>query len=177
MAESSGDDVYAVKLSGKGIAVDMEIDRTLARRILNLILSGPEEEAEEIATASPGPSASPKTTDRVLSLREYLDQREAGSKPEQILAIANYMLETENFEDVGRDEVKARFSTAREPLPANFPRDLSTTLRNGWLAEVHGKPERYYVTQSGAQALSSNFKVAPRRSTSAKRRPSSKDEN
>jgi len=170
MTDKLSEQTYTLKLNGHGIAVDTAIDSLKARHILNLILS----DTGDLQAPSRTPTAS-KGSERALSLREYLDQREATSKPNQIVAIANYLVEVEKLDDVGRDEIKSRFATAREPLPANFPRDFTTTLRNGWLAEVHGKPDRYYVTQSGTQALASNFKTPPRRTTS-KRRTSAKDE-
>lgn len=160
-------DDYVLKLNGKGIAIDMSVDRSKARKILNIALSEVDDPLNDMVS---GRQVAPSTPERSLSLREYFDRKEAFKKPEQILAIASFMAETEGSEDVGRDEVKSRFALAREPLPANFPRDFMTTLRNGWLAPVHGKQDRFYVTQSGIQALDSNFKTPVRRATSSRKR-------
>jgi len=168
---SDAPDSYVLKLSGTGIAIDMPVDKTKARKILNIALSDSDEADGDDDTV-----ARPTSTKGVtLSLREHLDQRGASLKSEQIVAIASYMTEVEGFADVGRDEIKARFAVAREPLPANFPRDFSTAVRSGWLAPVHGNLERYYVTQSGVQALESNFKAPVRRPPSAKKRPAKGD--
>jgi hypothetical protein len=162
---SEGKVLYVLKLNGLGIAIDMQVDRIKARRILDIAMS----ESGDVHLDTGSPKARPDVG-AVLSLREHLDQREATKKPEQILAIASYMLEIEGVEDVGREEIKSRFSMAREPLPANFPRDFGVVTRNGWLAPVHGKPDRYYITQSGVQALEGKFSARVRRTASSRKR-------
>jgi hypothetical protein len=162
----TGDD-YVLKLDGNGISIDMSVDRTKARKILNIALSDAGEGPDDVPSVS---TTAPPRAGRSLSLREYFDRKEAFKKHEQILAIAGFMAETEGLEDVARDEIKSRFSLAREPLPANFPRDFATVLRNGWLAPAHGKQDRFYVTQSGIQALESNFKAPARRPAASRKR-------
>ena len=67
------------------------------------------------------------------------------------------MCEIEGQGDFSRDDIRSRFITAREPPPGNFGRDFAVAERNGWIAEVHGKKNRYYVTAKGAQAINNNF--------------------
>jgi hypothetical protein len=59
--------------------------------------------------------------------------------------------------DFSRDDIRSRFITAREPAPGNFGRDFGSALKNGWIAEVHGKKNRYYVTAKGAQTINNSF--------------------
>jgi len=92
-----------------------------------------------------------------LSLRECLDKIGASKKPELITTIAHFICHYERQDDFSRDDVRSRFLTAREPLPRNFGRDFAVALTRGWIAEVHGKKSRFYVTAKGAQAINDNF--------------------
>jgi hypothetical protein len=38
-----------------------------------------------------------------------------------------------------------------------FRNVFAKALRNGWIAEVHGKKNRFYVTAKGGQAIDSSF--------------------
>jgi hypothetical protein len=108
--------------------------------------------------SSVGSKGAPRSADGVsLSLREYLDKIGASKKPDQITTIAHYLCDYERQDDFSRDDIRSRFLTAREPLPANFGRDFAVALRNGWVAEVHGKKNRFYVTAKGTQAINNNF--------------------
>ena len=85
------------------------------------------------------------------SLRDFLDEVHAKRKPHQIVAIGYYITQFQGQEDFSRDEVKARFSVAREPMPANFPRDFALAEKSGMVAEVHGREGRYYITKDRAK--------------------------
>jgi len=108
--------------------------------------------------SSAGSKGDTRSADGVsLSLREYLDKIGASKKPDQITTIAHYICDYERQDDFSRDDIRSRFLTARESPPGNFGRDFAVALKNGWIAEVHGKRNRFYVTAKGAQAISNNF--------------------
>lgn len=93
-----------------------------------------------------------------VSLREYFDKVNARKKIEQILAIADWRTSFDGVENVSREDIRASFADAREPLPANFPRDFNDVLRKGWLASTHTDKSRFYVTATGNRALTEGFK-------------------
>ena len=144
---------FSLRLSGDGINIEQEIDQRTAAQIVQIAIGG------GAPTNYPGPSLeSARPVERAtLSLREYLDEVGAKKKPDQITTIAQYVCEFEGQSDFGRDDIRSRFIAAREPAPGNFPRDFAIAERSGWIAEVHGKKGRYYVTTKGAQAIGSNF--------------------
>lgn len=147
--------MFSLRLSGDGINIEQQIEQRMALQIVQVVMGG------GAAVAAP-PSEGTKSDNRssggvLLSLREYLDKIGASKKPDQITTIAQFVCEIEGQEDFSRDDIRSRFITAREPPPGNFGRDFAVAERNGWIAEVHGKKNRYYVTAKGAQAISNNF--------------------
>lgn len=146
--------MFSLHLSGDGISVEQQIERRVALQIVQIIMGG------ELTNLAPEPGTRAETRPLgsiSLSLREYLDKVGALKKPDQITTIAHYICEFEALDDFGRDDIRSRFLTAREPLPGNFGRDFGVALKTGWIAEVHGKKNRFYVTAKGTQAISNNF--------------------
>ncbi|TIN27660.1 hypothetical protein [Mesorhizobium sp.] len=92
-----------------------------------------------------------------VSLREFLDEARAATKPDQIVAIGHYMALHGRKDTFSRDDIKAHFQSARERLPSNFPRDFSTAISKGMIAEDHAKTGQYYVTKTGVQAVERRF--------------------
>jgi len=147
--------MFSLRLSGEGINIEQQIEQRLALQVVHVVMGGG---APLASPSSAAASAESRSADRVsLSLREYLDKIGASKKPEQITTIAHYICEIEGQADFSRDDIRSRFITAREPPPGNFGRDFAVALRNGWIAEVHGKKSRFYVTAKGTQAINSNF--------------------
>lgn len=147
--------MFSLRLSGDGINIEQQIEQRVALQVVQVVMS---DGAAAVAPQTPRAKSDDRSLDRVsLSLREYLDKIGASKKPEQIATIAHYVCEIEGQHDFSRDDIRSRFITAREPPPGNFGRDFVVALKNGWIAEVHGKKNRYYVTAKGAQAINSNF--------------------
>jgi hypothetical protein len=148
--------MFSLRLSGEGINIEQEIDQRVALQVVQVVISGG---APIVAShLSAAPKGDVPSADGVsLSLREYLDKIGALKKPEQITTIAHYICDYERQADFSRDDIRSRFLTAREPLPGNFGRDFAVALKNGWIAELHGKKNRFYVTAKGAQAINNNF--------------------
>lgn len=143
--------LYSLRLSGAGINIEQEVNQQVALQVVQVLMGGGVK-----AVSDPSPTE-PLIDGVSLSLREYLDKISASKKPDQITTIAHYICDYEKQEDFSREDVRSRFLTAREPLPKNFGRDFAVALRNGWVAEVHGKKSRFYVTAKGLQAINSNF--------------------
>ncbi|MEQ9692302.1 MAG: hypothetical protein RLO48_21520 [Bauldia litoralis] len=156
--------IFSLRLSGDGINIEQQIERRTALQIVQVVMGGGTLAIGQEAT-SPVLVARPSDTVS-LSLREHLDEVRPSKKPEQIVTIAHYVCEIERQADFSRDDIRSRFITAREPAPGNFGRDFAIAVKNGWVAEVHGKKNRYYVTAKGVQAIGNNFsngKGAPAR--------------
>lgn len=170
MTDDYSETKFLLSLSGDGINLNREIDRDVALQVLNVVLG---------AGAS-APSAGERPTTpldhtggpRAISLREYLDEVQPARKPDQIVTIANFICEYEGTEDVSRDEIKAKFSSAREPVPTNFARDFAWAVKNGWLHGVPGKKGRYYITTIGLQAIESRFSSKVKKATTSTKRSS-----
>jgi hypothetical protein len=152
---------YKVTLNGPGISVDQSVDQGKAREILHILLgggiisgslSGAPNRVNSQALHE-GPSRTPPR----VSLREFMEEVEAKRNPDKIVAIGEYLTEIEGKSDFGKDDVKAHFRTAGEPLPANYPRDFQWTLQSGWIAEDSNNPGRFYVTRKGKDAISQKF--------------------
>jgi hypothetical protein len=147
--------MFSLRLSGEGINIEQQIEQRVALQVVQVVMGGG---APVVVPQSTGARPDARPPDGVsLSLREHLDKIGASKKPEQITTIAQYVCEIEGQADFSRDDIRSRFITAREPSPGNFGRDFVVALRNGWIAEVHGKKNRYYVTAKGAQAINNNF--------------------
>ncbi|WP_398484536.1 hypothetical protein [Tardiphaga sp.] len=147
--------MFSLRLSGDGINIEQQIEQRLALQVVQVVMgggvSGPAAPPLGASHSAPPPNSVQ------LSLREHLDKIGASKKPEQIVTIAQYVCEVEGQGDFSRDDIKSRFITAREPPPGNFSRDFAVAQKNGWVAEVHGKKSRYYVTAKGNQAINANF--------------------
>lgn len=144
---------FSLRLSGDGINIEQEIDQRTALQIVQVVMGGGAPAGAPVN--APASARSPEAV--TLSLREYLDQIGAKKKPDQITTIAQFVCEIEGQGDFSREDIRSRFIAAREPLPGNFGRDFAVAEKNGWVAEVHGKKNRYYVTAKGTQAIKNNF--------------------
>jgi hypothetical protein len=147
--------MFSLRLVGNGINIEQQIEQRVALQVVQVMMGGG---VTAVIPQTVGLKPDTRSADGVsLSLREYLDKIGASKKPEQIATIAHYVCEIEGQADFSRDDIRSRFITAREPPPGNFGRDFVVALRNGWIAEVHGKKNRYYVTAKGALAINNNF--------------------
>lgn len=148
--------MFSLRLVGEGINVEKQIDQRAALQVLHVVMGGGTPTITSPLTS--GLKGEARSADGVtLSLREYLDKIGASKKPDQITTIAHYVSQHEGQGDFSRDDIRSRFLTAREPLPRNFGRDFAVALKNGWIAEVHGKKNRFYVTAKGTQAINDSF--------------------
>lgn len=167
MSEEPEEKTFSITLSGDGMSFDRKITQQVALHVMNVVL-GTGVTPSVVANAPLGRSVGEvQETSLPLSLREFLDKIGAIKKPDQITTIAQYIIDYEKQEDFDREDIRSRFLTAREPLPGNFARDFALAQKNGWLAEVHGKKNRFYVTTKGIQAINNGFSSG--KSTAARR--------
>jgi hypothetical protein len=148
---------YSLTLKGEGVSVSRDVDQSVARAIVELVLGGvpvPGSAPEE-HKRMPAPQAHANSAR--LSLREFLDHAEPKRNPDKIVTIGEYIVRHDHQPDFTKDDVKARFRSAGEPVPGNFPRDFAWTISTGWIAEDAHSRGRYYVTQKGKAAIAERF--------------------
>ncbi len=147
---------FSLKITGDGINVDRLIDGQTVASVMAVVM-GLNKPATDDAVIDYKSDPSVEGATQRISLREFLDDVDASHKPDLIVAIGHYMMQFEGKSDFSREDVKVRFSTAREPMPANFWRDFSNAERKGMLARVHASEGQYYITKKGLAALSNKF--------------------
>lgn len=170
---SDESDSYKVQIEGQGLSFSREIDAPTLGRVMNAMLGGAESSLSiPVAGDAREQFGAPE---RKLSLREFLQNTGAKRYPDKIVAIGHYLEEIEANQGFTKDDIKARFRTAGEPPPGNFPRDFSAAVGLGWIAEDPANPGQLYITRSGREAVEhgfSNTPSAPRRRNVRRRRAS-----
>lgn len=102
-----------------------------------------------------GGSGSKSQGTAVASARDALDISGAKTNPEKIVALGQYVMQ-DGGDTFKVEDVKTQFRRARETPPANFTRDLSVAVKEGWLAV--GADGEYYVTNKIDGVFDSGFK-------------------
>jgi hypothetical protein len=161
-----------IKLTGAGLSLDRKISEDLANRIVMLILSGGKHDPDDSATGDSGglggdvasPFQAPAAATgaqaapgRTPSLSEYLNQHGVKKTPQRITTIGHYYQVHTNKQYFTRAELKTGFEEAKVKPPKNPTRDISLTIRKGWIAVKQGQTEAYFVTGTGEAAIASNF--------------------
>ncbi|MGH9339500.1 MAG: hypothetical protein ACRD1R_07910 [Acidobacteriota bacterium] len=161
-------ETYSLKLEGRGISVSRDVGQDVARAILDIVMGGN-------VRARPG-KAAPEPDDvredrgrPSLSLHEFLENSGAKRNPDKIAVFGQYLMEHEGRREFSRDELRGRFREAGEAVPANFPRDFSWALKNGWIAEDSENRGSYYVTKKGKEAIEQKFPLEIRKKTYQKK--------
>lgn len=148
-------DTYELKIEGSGLSLSRTIDKGVLRSILQVVLGGGEllgsPEADKL---SDGPILGSRSR---VSLREHLTATGAKRNPDKIVVIADYLERVEGLHAFTKDDIKARFRSAGESAPGNFPRDFAWTVSNGWIAEDSQEKGQYYVTRTGQSAIEAGF--------------------
>ena len=152
-------DMYRVKLEGEGLVLEREVTKDIGQRIAVLVLTG----------VADSPHISPRKlppTDQVaqletqsanLSLREFILTHEPKRSPDKIAVIGVYLKDHAHTESFGREDLEEAFQTAGEAVPGNLSRDVKWAVRTGWIAPKPGTKNRYYVTNSGREAVIQRF--------------------
>ena len=151
----SSQEEFRLQISGPGLDVDRMVNSETIAAVLSAAMAPRPSGARETNVSSISDSDSSLST--TTSLREFLDGVGATAKSDQIVAIGSFLSKVERQAEFSRNDIRSRFSSAREPMPSNFSRDFSKTLRKAFIAEVHKKPGFYYVTKTGMQAVQNHF--------------------
>lgn len=106
-------------------------------------------------TPPPGPDTRKPAGAGIGSAREALDLSGAKKNPEKIVALGQYVLQ-DGGDTFKVEDVKAQFRRARETPPANFSRDMSTAMKEGWIAQGDG--DEYYITNKIQGIFDGDFK-------------------
>jgi hypothetical protein len=182
MEQSEKAEAFSISVEGDGVAIKKDVDPARARMVIDLLMGGslpPDPSATPAAqgtTVRPEPgtqSPSARPTGR-MSLREFLNDTQASSYPEKIVAIGTFLDVHEGQDSFTREDIKTRLAQAREKAPGNLPRDFGVVLRNGWMDEDPSKPDTFFVTNTGRQAVDQRFSGDVRRAPSARPRRSAK---
>jgi len=166
---------YRLTLTGAGISIDQEIDQPTALAVVQVAMG----QRPTPAAVIPSTGSASRAAGQRLSVREMLEDSGAKTIAEKVVVIGRFLRDQEDRATFSRDENKARFRTAGEPIPRNFPRDFQKAVRAGWVAEDHEKPGEFYITRRGDEVVNSGF--AGKTSVSARprrrRRASGSSEN
>lgn len=173
MEAEKDEDIYTVSIKGNGVTIEKTVPAQVARQMINVIMGGAA--ASEDFLSQRGASVSRKGTDGVdlslasgsrrTSLREFLEESEAKRNPDKIISIAEYLLQYEKVELFTKEVIKSRFRLAGEAAPANFPRDFTWAVKNGWIAEDSNSTGSFYVTQRGRNAIENKFSSEVKKGT------------
>lgn len=158
------DKTYNVDINGDGVSIKREVPKEVGDQIIVLMLTGTASiqstNAPPQGTSTPPPAAQNTSVapgaGSELSMREALDASGAKRAPDKITVIGDYVKRTDD-RDFDRDDVVSMFEAAAEKVPANLSRDMKWTLKAGWIAERNGQKGKYYVTNTGTQALKAAF--------------------
>jgi hypothetical protein len=150
---------YSVKMQGPGISLDRTVDEEIAQQIAALVLGiarnrspTPALEETEAPTTDRG-DASRKS----LSLREFFNEHGPKRNPEKIVVIAEYLRIYRQQDTVTRSTLATGFDEARESIPRNLSRDITWTVKIGWLANKENDSDVYQLTTSGMEAVAKKF--------------------
>ncbi|MEQ9242999.1 hypothetical protein [Roseovarius indicus] len=171
---------FTVTLKGNGIDVENSLDKKTALRVLSIIWGGETDTIQDVVTDAEVAAEGGSGKNHRVSMGEYLDEANASTNKERIVAIGMYVSEYKNSDTFGKEDVVAGFRSAREPLPRNIHRDISSAAEARWIEETE-ETGVYYVTNTGAKAVKAKFedldgkpKPAKKRSTSSRRNGTAK---
>ena len=95
------------------------------------------------------------------SAAEVLNKLAWNAYPEKILALGAFHESKagEDFESWRSADIVNRFGEAKDNEPANFPRDIATAIKSGWIATK--TPRTYIVSRTGWIRLSTAISKLP----------------
>lgn len=150
---------FTIKVTGTGLELDRKISQELANKIVMFVLSGGKKDDDLVDDGDPKePTAGTarNTSLGKLSLREYINTHNATKIPQQIVAIGFHCQTKAKSEVFTREALEKGFKEGKVPKPGNLPRDISTAIARGWIAEGD-EADQYYVTVTGESALAASF--------------------
>jgi hypothetical protein len=169
---------FKIKLTGPGMVIDRPISAEIAQRIAFLLFTDGKLEApmqpmghQITATTTVEKTAAGQPTNitpaPAQSLREFLTACDPVRIPEKIATIGYYIEKHGNPAGFTKQDIIKGFEQSKEPIPKNLARDITWTLKIGWIAPKHENEDIYYVTKSGVEAVESKFPAEIRKKTKA----------
>jgi len=149
---------YKIKLTGPGLNIDREIAEVIAQQVVMLTLGADRPTTPQ--RSQPGASTQRPATrsgGQELSIAEFLTDSQAKRGPDKLTAIAVYLRDHRSKAAFSIPDLKKGFEDAAESVPGNLPRDINWAKRVGWIAPKAGQRGMYYVTGTGAQAVTRKF--------------------
>jgi len=159
-----------IKISGPGIQFEHEISTQQTSAIVSFVLDGSSQLSQTIIHgqsqgANVGPIPPQHSSGSQLSLREFLNEHEPKRIPEFITAIASFLKSHRNLTTFTKENLISAFEEAQETQPAYLTRDITWTVKIGWIAPKTAQKDTYYITSTGEKAVSSKFPAEIRRKT------------
>jgi hypothetical protein len=138
-----------------------DYDELSQQRIIASVMSLLGTSAPSSHSTISSPTSSTSVSRRPLSPAELVHAKEPATNAQRIIVFAYYRERYENLNYFARDDLKAYFSKARLPIPANYERDFRDAIKQGW---VYENGDESYLTSKGLEAVEAGFggKAAPR---------------
>ena len=150
------DNSTTIAITGK-VNYDDTITVAQAAQII-AFLNPADEETATLGGPSLGDSSGQRgSSKKVENAREAINVSGAKTIPEKIVALAGYVLQ-DGGETFKADAIKVQFQRAREPMPGNFTRDMTSAITSGWVAE--GEAGEFYLTSKVEGVLDGGFSFA-----------------
>jgi hypothetical protein len=165
--EHMSDNEITIQLSGK-LSYEDNISVSQAALII-AFLHDPTGTLGGAQPGTGGPGANPRGG--VSGPRAALNSSGAKTNAQKIVALAAYVLQ-DGGDTFKLDAVKVQFQRARETMPKNPNRDLSSAIAAGWVEASH-EPGEYYLTHAVDNVLIDGFSAAESSGTAPKKRTSS----
>jgi hypothetical protein len=101
---------------------------------------------------------------RAKSPVELIKEKNPATNAQLIALFAYHREKVEGESRFSKGDLKSYFSKAKEPAPANYDRDFSVAVREGW---IHEDGAESYLTSKGIEAVEAGF-GGKRRANSAR---------
>ncbi len=170
--EVAGDEAFTVTIKGEGLSLERSVSSSVALLVIQAVMGKPPIAWNTIAPPAAAAAAAAGNPAHVLgsqsgssttaavprqSIKNFIDDSGASAIASKIVAVGIYLRDVELQPEFTREDILTWLRNAREPAPTNLPRDVQTTIRNGWIAEDPRNKNHFFVTGAGDTALSSKF--------------------
>lgn len=101
-----------------------------------------------------GESTQENISKKKISLVELLKEKSPVTNPQRIAVFAYYKEQYEGLEKFSKADILPMFAVAKLAKPANFDRDFSRAVSEGW---IHEEGSESYLTSSGEGVVNDGF--------------------
>jgi hypothetical protein len=147
--------VYAVQAVYTAL---QQLDTEARQRVVTSALSLLGEGVPQVAAVTtPSQALAPREPllpSRAKSPVELMQEKQPATNSQRIALFAYYRERFEGEPRFSRGDLKPYFGKAKEPPPANYDRDFSAAVRQGW---IHEDGADSYLTSKGLEAVEAGF--------------------